>query len=49
MVLRDSSGGVIFTACRQLINCRDAVDAELAALEEGLNLAMVWYAKEYYR
>jgi ribonuclease HI len=42
MVLRDSSGGVIFTACRQLINCRDAVDAELAALEEGLSLAMVW-------
>jgi ribonuclease HI len=45
MVLRDNSGKVIFTACRQLFNCRDAVDAELAALEEGLSLAMVWTSR----
>uniref|UniRef100_A0ACD5X7K4 Uncharacterized protein n=1 Tax=Avena sativa TaxID=4498 RepID=A0ACD5X7K4_AVESA len=42
MVLRDSAGHVIFAACRQLFHCRDTVDAELAALEEGINLALHW-------
>uniref|UniRef100_A0ACD5U5F7 Uncharacterized protein n=1 Tax=Avena sativa TaxID=4498 RepID=A0ACD5U5F7_AVESA len=42
MIMRDSKGDVIFLACRQLFNCADAVEAELAALEEGLNLALHW-------
>uniref|UniRef100_A0ACD6AAA7 Uncharacterized protein n=1 Tax=Avena sativa TaxID=4498 RepID=A0ACD6AAA7_AVESA len=42
MVLRDSKGMIIFAACRQLRQCSDAVDAELAAMEEGLNLALHW-------
>jgi hypothetical protein len=42
MVLRDENGVVIFSACRALDNCRDAVDAELAAIVEGLKLALHW-------
>ena len=42
MVLRDSMGTVIFPACRQLFHCADALEAELAALEEGINLALHW-------
>jgi hypothetical protein len=32
MVLRDSAGEVIFTACRLLLNSRDVVEAELTSL-----------------
>jgi hypothetical protein len=42
MVLRDDQGKIIFAACRLLLNCADAVDAELAALEEGISLALGW-------
>lgn len=42
MVLRNDDGMVVFAACRQLFNCADALDAELAALEEGLNMALQW-------
>jgi septation ring formation regulator EzrA len=38
MVLRDLHGTVIVAAARQLTNCTDALDAELAAIEEGLAL-----------
>ena len=42
MALRDSVGSSIFVACRYLFGCADAVDAELAATEEGLALALHW-------
>uniref|UniRef100_A0ACD5TA56 Uncharacterized protein n=1 Tax=Avena sativa TaxID=4498 RepID=A0ACD5TA56_AVESA len=42
MVLRDQTGQVIFAACRQLRVCRDATEAKLEAMEEGLKLAMHW-------
>ncbi|XBI58594.1 hypothetical protein VPH35_039806 [Triticum aestivum] len=42
MALRDSVGSSIFVACRYLFGCADAVDVELAAMEEGLALALQW-------
>ena len=42
MVLRNNDGMVIFAAAREFYNCADALDAELAALQEGLNLALQW-------
>jgi hypothetical protein len=42
MVLLDHTGQVIFAGCHQLRNCRDATEAELEAMEEGLKLAMHW-------
>ncbi|KAK1669486.1 hypothetical protein QYE76_057645 [Lolium multiflorum] len=42
MVLRDQQGEVIFTACRQLQTCRDATEAEIMAIEEGVILALQW-------
>jgi hypothetical protein len=42
MVLRDHEGQIIFAACRQLRRYRDATEAELEAMEEGLKLAMFW-------
>ena len=40
MILRNSSGGIIFSACRSLFSCRDVVEAELGAIMEGLSLAI---------
>jgi hypothetical protein len=42
MILRDHTGQVIFTACRSLNHCRDATEAELMAIEEGIMLVMQW-------
>jgi hypothetical protein len=42
MILRDHTRAVIFTACRQLRSCADTPEAELAAMEEGLALALHW-------
>ena len=42
MALRDSVGSSIFVACGYLFGCADAVDAELATMEEGLALALQW-------
>jgi ribonuclease HI len=42
MVVRDHNGSIILSACRQLRNCRDALEAELCAVREGLSLAMQW-------
>ncbi|CAM0907844.1 unnamed protein product [Alopecurus aequalis] len=42
MVVRDHSGDIILSACRQLLSCRDALQAELSAVMEGLSLALQW-------
>jgi hypothetical protein len=41
-VVRDHAGAVVLAACRKLEHCRDATDVELAALEEGIRLALQW-------
>ena len=40
MVLRDSEGKIIFSACREIRACDNALTAELAACREGLELAL---------
>jgi hypothetical protein len=47
MVLRDSSGKMIYAVCRHLEQCRDATEAELMAIEEGLKLALQWSNLEF--
>jgi ribonuclease HI len=47
MVLRDTDGAVIFAACRCLKGCADALDAELQAMEEGLELALRWSTEAF--
>jgi hypothetical protein len=42
MVLRDIQGAIIAAACRNPSACRDATEAELMAMEEGLSLALQW-------
>ncbi|XP_037441822.1 uncharacterized protein LOC119310078 [Triticum dicoccoides] len=42
MVLRDSTGGIVFSACRYLLHCASPLQAELAACLKGLNFAMQW-------
>jgi hypothetical protein len=42
MVLRDHQGIVIVAATRHLVHCADALEPELAAIEEGLGLALSW-------
>ncbi|KAK1692046.1 hypothetical protein QYE76_008743 [Lolium multiflorum] len=40
MVHRDENGHIIFSACRQLLNCSDPLEAKSMACEEGLRLTM---------
>ena len=40
MILRDADGGIIFSACRSLQSCTEALEAELSSCLEGLNLAI---------
>lgn len=42
MILRDHTGAVVFAASRQIRVGVDALDSELAAMEEGLALALHW-------
>lgn len=45
MVLRDEYGNIVLSACRQLLNCTDPLEAETRACEEGLSMAMQWSDK----
>lgn len=47
MVLRDHEGQVIYTACRELKQCRDATEAELEVIEEGMQLALHWSPSDF--
>jgi hypothetical protein len=42
MILRSCTGDVLLAACRQVNQCQDALEAELMALEEGLQLSQQW-------
>ncbi|VAH97634.1 unnamed protein product [Triticum turgidum subsp. durum] len=42
MILRDSTGGIVFSACRNLLSCASPLQAELAACLEGLKFALQW-------
>jgi hypothetical protein len=42
VLLRDHQGQVLLSACRALQNCRDATEAELWAIEDGIKLALQW-------
>jgi ribonuclease HI len=42
MILRDSSGDIIFSSCRQLFTCSSPLEAELAACMEGCALTLQW-------
>jgi RNA polymerase subunit RPABC4/transcription elongation factor Spt4 len=42
VVLHDHRGQVLLTACRNLPQCRDATEAELCAIEDGLKLSLQW-------
>jgi ribonuclease HI len=42
MLARDSNGEIIFSACRQLLHCKDPFAAELLAVLEGVSLALHW-------
>ena len=40
MILRDASGAIIFSACRSLQACPEALEAELCSCLEGLELTI---------
>lgn len=42
MVLRDHLGKIVFTSCRNLYACPDALETELMAAMEGIALALQW-------
>lgn len=41
-ILRNSTGQVIFAACGVIDNCSGALQAELLACKEGINMAIQW-------
>ncbi|KAE8776224.1 autophagy-related protein 7 [Hordeum vulgare] len=41
MILRDNKGDVIFASYRKFFQCNDALEAELQAIKEGLQLAFI--------
>jgi ribonuclease HI len=42
MILRDATGGIIFSSCRSMQHCTSALEAELCACMEGIALAVQW-------
>jgi hypothetical protein len=42
MLLRDSDGAIVFSACRHILNCRDALESEIYSVYAGLSLALQW-------
>jgi hypothetical protein len=42
MIGRDHLGAVVFASCWPLRHCQDATEAEVPAIEEGVNLALQW-------
>ncbi|XBI14198.1 hypothetical protein VPH35_140815 [Triticum aestivum] len=42
MVLRDTTGQIIFSSCHHLFKCNNALEAELQACREGVALALEW-------
>lgn len=42
MVLRDDTGAIIFSSCRQRFSCREASEVELCACMKGVSLALQW-------
>ncbi|KAF7029388.1 hypothetical protein CFC21_041146 [Triticum aestivum] len=42
MILRDSSGHIVFSSCRHLFSCVSALEAEVEACKEGVALALEW-------
>ncbi|KAK1616443.1 hypothetical protein QYE76_021960 [Lolium multiflorum] len=47
MALRDHRGEIIYAACRSIPHCGDATEAEIMAIEEGLQLALHWTALKF--
>jgi hypothetical protein len=47
MVLRDSSGAVLLAACRRVTHCQDATEAELMAIEDGIQLGLQWTSMRF--
>ena len=45
MILRDNSGNGVFTSCRSLLHCDDALEAELIACKEGIEMALQYTSK----
>lgn len=42
MILRNSNGSIIFSSCKSLAKCSNALEAELITLADGLVLAIQW-------
>ncbi|KAK1653040.1 hypothetical protein QYE76_070845 [Lolium multiflorum] len=47
MVLRDHQGAIVAAACREVTRCRDATEAELMAIEEGVQLSLLWTTQPF--
>jgi ribonuclease HI len=46
MILCNENDGIVFSACRQLVNCLDPLEAKARTCEEGLKLALQLSGKQ---